>query len=828
MTSRSNPKDYNLLGIEAPSTKKWVSWETIKGDLGSFLRQGAAPEARLAHVEGPHGSGKSTGMLEYVWDEIRSSSPDTMVIYVPSFKYEAMLLGGYFESSSSPYEKLKGKTYVAIKGDVEPKLHLATIAGLRDAMREDVLHGTLPEKIALLMDLEPAPTADGELLLSELAVWYHMRSEDETRRLSEFTLITMATFSRPPVHEFMRGHLGTRCEHIVMTVGDESSQCLSTGDFPLKTEWKPRGEAADTPAWIGDVLHDALGGMQPGSEESIELLNNLVDESLDKLSEREDAEEMARELTAILDRTARVDVGHDKGGLCRTVVVIQSDGEGIDVADAIEDLAEKDVEIADFYISDTSTFADLVLAMVHYGPKVVRINAKVPVVLHIPNVTAVVSYDGYDKPRPLVVKFDSYLRQFESSPMPKSRMDLLKEQSYAMKTSHLGTVDILFYSCDRPENDHGSSANLDSWALAPYAPAYDAELLSLAFELCAMWPDDTGQARMRLLTPLLSASNYRLLGEMWRRLVNIGCLRYLPESGRRPVLNGPKANLMMRLLGPPELDTRDIPLVFFAAGIRYAASAPVKRVMVRITTLKLLGDRCLPSRITGLLREDFPPQNDVSAYADRVKHFREVIASESLGVGAQESEHGEIWMKLGLLLKTEEESLKDGSKQGGNENGGGDASEVSSEVSSDTQGARPVTELISTLERFFGLGPSEDPVRDTELGPDEVRAVNVALLNSWMYRLVLFRRHIGEPAVEVTSRRQVKVSKFPWLDAHGRLESDPNPVNRSVYAFYSCMAEKDGTHTIQNLTEIPKDLVLDLMEEKGVDVLGTRYPDVLS
>ncbi|KAI1412995.1 hypothetical protein F5Y13DRAFT_189795 [Hypoxylon sp. FL1857] len=228
--------DCNTLGVNAPETTRWVSWETIKDELRNFLHQNPLAVSRVAHVEGPHGSGKSTAMLEYIWQEMQSLSPDTMVIYVPSFGPEATMLCAYFESQASPHQKLKQSTHIGLRRVVERKLHLATIAEAREAFRNDALYGMLPDRIALLMDLEQMPTADGELFLCELTQWHRLR------RPSEVTIITMATFSRPPVHELLAVGLGlsaSKCQHIKMRYEQGShvpspSRTLHMADMPLE------------------------------------------------------------------------------------------------------------------------------------------------------------------------------------------------------------------------------------------------------------------------------------------------------------------------------------------------------------------------------------------------------------------------------------------------------------------------------------------------------------------------------------------------------------------------------------------------------------------
>lgn len=97
----------------------------------------------------------------------------------------------------SSVPKLKGTPHIGLESFIDPKLYIATIHELREALRDDALDHVLPERVVLLLDLDSAPTADGELLLSELALWCRgcLSDVDDTK----LTLITMATFYRSPV-----------------------------------------------------------------------------------------------------------------------------------------------------------------------------------------------------------------------------------------------------------------------------------------------------------------------------------------------------------------------------------------------------------------------------------------------------------------------------------------------------------------------------------------------------------------------------------------------------------------------------------------------------
>ncbi|KAI1770589.1 hypothetical protein F4818DRAFT_446004 [Hypoxylon cercidicola] len=806
MPSADRIEDYNILGITAPANTRWISWESVRDDLGLLLQQHPTPTARLAHVEGPHGSGKSTGMLEYIWDEIRSSSPNTTVIYVPAFDCEAILLSAYLESDDSPYSKLKGNTRAGLEIGIEPKLYLATIHELRDAIRKDAIDQTLPGRVMLLLDLEIEPTCDGELLLSELACWCRHRL---SQRLSEFTLITMAQFSRPPVHKLLEDHLQARCYRIVMAGSDAidppgPTTSLLAQDLPLQVTTLQR----DTGGYLGAIeqLVEQVFMKTPQETEDSHAYRQTYLESLDRSLRAIDSSNSQRDiqdLTIKLLNGTRLAAPLVKQAPC--IIIFLNAATDHNLIGNLEKLVKV------YRVTKYATLPEILEMILWQWPKVICIESSFPVVLHIPRVGAVVSISATCAR----VVFDASTSQLQLTDTPKSRMELLREQSYVFKSHRPGAdpVDVPYFfvadvSCDSSTDAH---AHFDNWKLVPEAPAYGADVMRLSLELCAPWPrQDRERGPSRGLVPLPAMSDTCLLEEMWRRLVHMGCLSRPEFPSERPKVNGPRAQRTLQLLEyrPKSAlnQDREVPLAYFIAGIEDVVSNPAKRVMIRIAVLIDRGSNSIkhPDYIQKRLDVlELDPRHDTASTV------LSEIALACYGVGDREFDHGDVWIKLGLLLRTESED-QDGE---------------------DDRHAATIhgipLDIIQTLECCFGLETSQDPIRDTELSPEEVDIVNLELMRSWLYNIVWFHRASAgaeTTVVDLASYQPVEPESLSSLVIRNRFENSLTSASDELFAFSHAAIDATGTYRrVDRLTEIPKRFILRLMQEQGSEILETGY-----
>ncbi|KAI1458277.1 hypothetical protein F4805DRAFT_425061 [Annulohypoxylon moriforme] len=531
-------KDYNHLSIEPPKTKKKATWETVKHGLHEFLALDPAPHMQLAHVEGPPGSGKSTGMLAFIWDEIQSLNPETRVIYVPSFFAEGRMLHAYFNSRASPHEKLKNKTRIGGTHSIESKLHIRTIAGLRLALREDALHNyeALPRSVTLILDLEPEPTAIGEILLSELALWSFLRqTRTPALRGAELRVITMAAFSRPLVHNLLAWHPDTTCHHFTITPimhdGSITPKSLEESDLPLKISWQLEAQAG-CPEWLEQLIHRTFHGVERSEE--MNALEDLMISYISKVPENTRWEAKAERDIKTLNLPFVI-VGGTETEMAGPAIVILSGDKEPDIRGKYDPKTVRAYRI----IEPT----DWLAAMIDIGPKIIFISSTIPIVLHIPKITAIVYYGISNREA-----FDVSNSHINSQCCPMSRMDILKAQSYALKTSADAPETVDFY-CTSPHRDNSKPPiKFEEMPLVSDSSAYGRQLLHLSLEICAPWPlqglaPDIRPSRLPL-PPTLDVDRIR---EIWRRLAKMDCLQlaangpFPDDIAVRPRLETPRA-----------------------------------------------------------------------------------------------------------------------------------------------------------------------------------------------------------------------------------------------------------------------------------------------
>ncbi|XXH03227.1 hypothetical protein Hte_009625 [Hypoxylon texense] len=800
--------DDNILGITAPSTTTWLPWECARAELDSLIRQQPVPMVRLAHVEGPHGSGKSTGMLEYISQEVRTVSPETMVIYVPSLDHEATLLCAYFRSVASTHAYLRDSTLIGLQQDTESTLHLATIPQLRKVLRQDIFEPTLPNRVALLLDLEQAPTADGELLLCELVRWCRDRLSDSApsqRRLSELTLITMATFSRPPVHKLLAEHLQAQCRHIVMKEGGVGhgagqSTSLSAKHLPL-------------------VVH----GVDGIFDTVVQLY--AIEPTLEIDMDRERCRKTNAETSALLTKMASADPeneleilvsmlnlveigghlmqGDKQKGSCAVIFMDTDDDELYEPL--VSRCGQDDIGLST--IRKGASLVQLVDPIIYQGPQIVCVHPDFPYALFIPRVVAITSYMAVcDR-----MVFDVSIGQFLLTRAGWSRMDLWTAQSYALKSWGPEAGEIPFYYHDDGLEGADFEDHFDHLELTSYAPAYDSEVMRLSLEICAPWPDRGADRRDDgCLAPLPAVSDARLLSEMWRRLVNMGCLRYLPDCRVRPALNGPRALRALEYLEETFAEALqessvefNVALAYFMAGIEDAGSNSTKRVMARIAALIMsAGDIHYSTPVQELQAALEDLKGDPQSSAELTKKLRAEVAAACRGVGARESHRGVVWIKLGLFLARE--ASRDV------------ADDEDTRTAIDAQSFEDGLAITRDLEHLAGLDTSEDPLGDTDLQPHELDTVHREIILSWPHQIIMFDRGAERTPIDLTSYQRMALTEV--LDGVDSMTAD------HMFAFSYTPIRRGPGNYISHVTEVPARLVQRLLRERGPLFLENQYP----
>ncbi|KAF3059411.1 hypothetical protein GL218_04935 [Daldinia childiae] len=110
------------------------------------------------------------------------------------------------------------------------------------------------------------------------------------------------------------------------------------------------------------------------------------------------------------------------------------------------------------------------------------------------------------------------------------------------------------------------------------------------------------------------------------------------------------------------------------------------------------------------------------------------MAQECVGIGARELDRGAVWMILGLFLKAEVSQAKGEDLE---------TQEKSCNAGINLEIFFTILEKVRGLESIHGIQPSEDPIRDTTLSPDEVSYIETNLMKAWSSQLVYYNRKAG-------------------------------------------------------------------------------------
>ncbi|KAI1412994.1 hypothetical protein F5Y13DRAFT_189794 [Hypoxylon sp. FL1857] len=543
---------------------------------------------------------------------------------------------------------------------------------------------------------------------------------------------------------------------------------------------------------------------------SMKIARENIEKAVTDLNNSSTPEDILRNATAAIDRAVameRVLVDETK----RPCVIVF----GIPTAGQLDDTFKSD-SVGRHFITKDATLLSWMEAIVDSSPKIVFIDPDVPAVLYIPRVVAIVSRNY---PDPII--FDTRYGQFARTAVKKSRMDVLMQQSYALKSSPSEAGSVNFYM---PGVEASAVPNFDKGRLVSQYPAYNSELMRLALELSCPWPDPGRHSdNEKSSLPQPPMLDYPLLDEAIRRLITMGSLK-APLSVRdairyrRGLLNGPRGERTLQFLNMPCNPEKDVSLAYFLAGIQDAQSDSLRRVMIRIGSLMSKGPFGVvySDDIMNRLQDDaYKSQEDVEKYRECVRAVRQAVAPLCQGIGAQQFGRGGVWIALGLFLAMEKAKIE-----------GLDMKMFEGRAATiDRKSFREAFATVRFLEHIFGLEPSNDVIRDTTLNVDDLLAVYNNLMNSWMSQVVYFRRHRGLDAKDLTSFQHVKVAGFPSVDVLGRFEKDQRNCNDAIFAFYTtCIRGPNGQVEVFNLTELPHPAFIRLIRDKGLEFNMTRYP----
>ncbi|KAI1442369.1 hypothetical protein F5Y02DRAFT_261775 [Annulohypoxylon stygium] len=740
------PPQNNPMGIDAPKSWAPACWEDAKDELRKFLKTHPLSAMRLAHVEGPHASGKSTGMLEYIWARTRYSVPKPTVIYVPSFDLDAFTLYAYLCSKACPYMTFKGNVNLGIRStDKKHQLHILTSSDFRALILENSPIKLLRKSIVFLLDLELLPTADGELLFVELARWCYGRRMCTPPTQHELTLITMAPFSRPPLHDLLSQGLGTACHHILIPSSrDRPLPPLSNSSFmedsPPKGLWYECVKTADFTNWFKELGEDTFLGRRRTKE--MVAFDRASMWFRARVAEAETSEEKAKKFVDVLDVRALMDDPQETG-LVGPAIVVQTDEEF-----KFEGLFDYYTEVKVYRISgDAPDLGTLLEAMVDTYPKIVVVGFKIPAVLRLPGVAAIVSYGN---PAPDYVYDESngeisYQEQFVS------RMDILKARAYEIKNSddnyYIQRRAFRFCRIITRETKAEGKRHMNvpkPVEILPIssAPAYGGELMSLSLKICASVDDTDGP---KFLPP---TSDKRRLQEMWRRLVEMGCLRRPAGYPSQNIISAPPWNEQrttrtLEFLDSPFNEDKDVPLASFLARIQGARRVTTRRVMIRVA---LLIDAGISDILKMAINALEPGIENKSKFN---RDIPKAVLDKCKGVGDRKYE-GSVWIALGLFLNMEDQNLR------------GTLDEESALIEPDF--FEDILEKVVALEESFGLMACEDVFQETMLASSEFNFVRRALTQSWLCNVVFFKRQEPQVAKSMISLNEVKIQGLRTLD----------------------------------------------------------------
>ncbi|KAI1089703.1 hypothetical protein F5B19DRAFT_362289 [Rostrohypoxylon terebratum] len=788
------PPHHNPTGIEAPKSLPRACWESARGKLGQFLTTNQSSAMRLAHVEGPHGSGKSTGMLEYIWRKTRYSKFNPIMIYVPSFDLEVFTLYAYFCSKASPYTTLKGNVSLGLGTKYhKPRLHIATMTDFRKLLLENP--NMQERSIVLLLDLELLPTADGELLFTELARWCYDRRMYTPRTQQELTLITMAPFSRPPLHDLLARGLGTACHHILIPSTIQDIPPLSNS--PFRVDSPPQGlryqyvETADFTNWFRELGEDTFLGRRRTNEMAAFDQASMWFRA--RVAETETLKRKAEKFVDVLDVRALMDDPQETG-LVGPAIVVQTDEEF-----KFEGFFDYYTEVKVYRIGggaqDLGTWLE---AMVDTYPKIVVVSFKLPTVLYLPGVAAIVSYGN---PPPDYV-FDESNGEISYQEQPVSRMDILKAQSYQMKTCidnyYILTRSLQFclvIICGERGEEKPKPIEIPPIS---NAPAYGSELMILSLKVCAP------VSGPEFLPPTLDK---RRIQDMWRRLVEMGCLRR-PAGGlsqdiiRVPHWNGPQTARTLQFLDSPFNKGKDVPLASFLARIQHARCEQTKRVMIRVA---LLIDANIP-KILRMATDTLEPGTETGFEFDRP--ISKAVLDKCKVVGSRKYEGG-VWIALGLFLNMEDRNLR---------------GTLNEEAAVIEPGAfHHILEKVIVLERMNGIQVCEDVFQDMMLVNEEINFVRQTLSQSWLCNVVFFKRDEPQIAKSMISLNDVKIQGLRTLDVTEFFEKDSEKKSDYIFAFTPSRSTSNEGLTATALTLVPEKDIRALAGDRDHTFNHSRY-----
>ncbi|KAI4868248.1 hypothetical protein F4820DRAFT_445387 [Hypoxylon rubiginosum] len=249
----------------------------------------------------------------------------------------------------------------------------------------------------------------------------------------------------------------------------------------------------------------------------------------------------------------------------------------------------------------------------------------------------------------------------------------------------------------------------------------------------------------------------------------------------------------------------DFHVAYFLACIhmhKETLSLSAKRVIVRMAAILACGIDTLCTKSTP--EAEYPRPDDVRVYC--------------AGVGAQLVQKGGVWIALGLWQSIVQGGLKD--------NDGTYPTIRRGDINLSISTAVGVLELVSALEKLFGLPHTIAELRDTELMLDEITFIERQLLWAYLHRMVYMIENPAGRPVDVVSLRDIEISPDEILDLRMARVSQDNK-GRGCFAIYAGLSLSGSRYIANGLTLIPYQLIKEVERLIGMpfdQAVASKYP----
>ncbi|KAI1207554.1 uncharacterized protein F4807DRAFT_469342 [Annulohypoxylon truncatum] len=701
-----------------------ASWKSVKKEISRFIGQVEKRGVSSACVVGPHGSGKSTGMVAHIAKRVMDIE-DTTLTYLLSTRLEATymadLLGGH--------EKLGLHGYV-IRGLPAPTTSRTEYTGENQcvcvASFDEVLgsfrqNSRLPfgRRAVVLVDLETNPTTDGEVLLGHLLEWARSCRDVEG---SSCAVLTISPFRSQRAWDIMAN-----------VIGYSPIEITIAGD--------------DVAVPVARVSADRM-------EHDVKKLMKLAEE----------------------DKGTRVFVAyHDD----------DDDSDDDDDDDSDESAAPGD-------------YGQLV-------PQTVRGSYMLDGVKDAPGLVILPSV-GFSLPVPRVGHFfskaDVEERVFDRGTSqivwitrPKTRVEVLREQSWLVKSS-VPVENTIFHA----SYDVSAVRPSDS---EPAGEAYSADIMWTALSLADAWP-----SRPSGLLPVRTPPDVLAMTLAFDRLLLTGSI----AKPAGPTVIGQATALGRRMLELKRLAANIRQLRYEEANL--LASIPdckdmsknAQRVIVRLASVLVLGASAVCQRNDNVARR--PSANEIRGVCD--------------GVGARLAHKGAAWIALGVYQKL--------ATRGSLTSLGVEPLLFDGPIVTNVAMMKVAHKLVKLFDEHFGLTPKRE-IRDTELTDEEILQVEDRLMRSYIYQTVAIGSAGELQLLDLASRVEFSAFELEITD-YLRLRKVENA--KTCFAVYNTL-EYDNKYFVGGITTLPSHLFHNFRSEEGAHFtraqrsyypLGGTYPHI--